>query len=86
MNSSLASISLFLGTAVAVLALSTPPISVKSVPVKAVFFDCDDCLYFDNWHVANRLTVAIEKYCTEKVREGDGWWEVTSKAASHKST
>mmetsp|Transcript_16057 Transcript_16057/g.32931 ORF Transcript_16057/g.32931 Transcript_16057/m.32931 type:complete len:260 (-) Transcript_16057:23-802(-) len=43
----------------------TPP-SPPPKP-KAIFFDCDDCLYFDDWHVANRLTVAIENFCTNEL-------------------
>lgn len=30
---------------------------------QAVFFDCDDCLYFDNWKVANQLTTKIDEWC-----------------------
>lgn len=30
---------------------------------KAIFFDCDDCLYFDGWNVANLLTANIDKWC-----------------------
>jgi hypothetical protein len=26
-------------------------------------FDCDDCLYFNDWHTANHLTEKIEAYC-----------------------
>jgi pyrimidine 5'-nucleotidase len=33
---------------------------------KVIFFDCDDCLYFDNWTVANQLTAKIEHWCTTK--------------------
>jgi putative hydrolase of the HAD superfamily/pyrimidine and pyridine-specific 5'-nucleotidase len=31
-----------------------------------VFFDCDDCLYFDGWKTADHLTAAIDKWCVEK--------------------
>jgi pyrimidine 5'-nucleotidase len=34
---------------------------------QVVFFDCDDCLYFDDWHTANALTAKINAYCVEKV-------------------
>ena len=34
---------------------------------KAIFFDCDDCLYFDNWKLANLLTAKIEEWCVHKV-------------------
>lgn len=33
---------------------------------KVIFFDCDDCLYFDGWKVANQLTAKIEEWCTTK--------------------
>mmetsp|Transcript_13813 Transcript_13813/g.18027 ORF Transcript_13813/g.18027 Transcript_13813/m.18027 type:complete len:477 (+) Transcript_13813:121-1551(+) len=29
----------------------------------AIFFDCDDCLYFDDWKTANQLTVKINAWC-----------------------
>ena len=29
----------------------------------AIFFDCDDCLYFDGWKTANLLTEKIENWC-----------------------
>ena len=34
---------------------------------KVIFFDCDDCLYFDNWKTANKLTAKIEEWCVNKV-------------------
>lgn len=30
---------------------------------KAIFFDCDDCLYFDNWTLAKQLTAKIDEWC-----------------------
>ena len=33
---------------------------------KVIFFDCDDCLYFDGWIVANQLTAKIDEWCTTK--------------------
>lgn len=30
---------------------------------QALFFDCDDCLYFDDWKVANQLTAKIDEWC-----------------------
>jgi len=33
---------------------------------RALFFDCDDCLYFDNWTVAKHLTEKIEEWCRVK--------------------
>ncbi|KAL3907389.1 MAG: hypothetical protein SGILL_008898 [Bacillariaceae sp.] len=32
---------------------------------KVIFFDCDDCLYFDDWNTANKLTAKIEQWCVE---------------------
>lgn len=41
---------------------------------KVVFFDCDDCLYFDNWKVANMLTKKIEEWCLQKgLKEGEAY-------------
>ncbi|KAG7355924.1 NUDIX family hydrolase [Nitzschia inconspicua] len=34
---------------------------------KVIFFDCDDCLYFDNWKTAKKLTAKIEQWCVEKL-------------------
>lgn len=31
---------------------------------QAVFFDCDDTLYFDGWKTANQLTKKIDEWCT----------------------
>jgi len=33
---------------------------------KAIFFDCDDCLYFDDWNTASHLTEKIEQFCVER--------------------
>jgi pyrimidine 5'-nucleotidase len=33
---------------------------------KVIFFDCDDCLYFDDWNVANMLTRKIEDWCVNQ--------------------
>lgn len=30
---------------------------------KVIFFDCDDCLYFDNWRVATKLTHKMDEWC-----------------------
>ena len=30
------------------------------------FFDCDDCLYFNDWSTAALITEAIERYCVDK--------------------
>ena len=34
--------------------------------IEAIFFDCDDCLYFDEWKVANMLTSKIELWFNER--------------------
>lgn len=39
---------------------------------KVIFFDCDDCLYFDEWNVANQLTAKIEEWCTTKKNLPEG--------------
>ena len=31
-----------------------------------VFFDCDDCLYFDDWVIAGHLTTTIEAHCQKE--------------------
>lgn len=31
---------------------------------EVIFFDCDDCLYFDNWKTASLLTKKIDEWCT----------------------
>lgn len=31
-----------------------------------ILFDCDDCLYFDGWQLAAKLTAKIEEWCTSK--------------------
>lgn len=33
---------------------------------EVVFFDCDDCLYFDNWKIAGHLTDKIEDHCQKE--------------------
>lgn len=41
---------------------------------QVVFFDCDDCLYFDGWKVAQLLTDNIDKWCVEKgLQEGQAY-------------
>jgi pyrimidine 5'-nucleotidase len=30
---------------------------------RAIFFDCDDCLYFDGWKTASELTKKIDEWC-----------------------
>jgi len=33
---------------------------------QVIFFDCDDCLYFDGWQLAQKLTAKIEDWCTSR--------------------
>ena len=32
-----------------------------------VFFDCDDCLYKNDWRVANMITEKIESFCSDRM-------------------
>jgi pyrimidine 5'-nucleotidase len=32
-------------------------------PLQVLFFDCDDCLYFDGWKTARLLTSKIDEWC-----------------------
>ena len=41
--------------------------SYKRRSFDVVFFDCDDCLYQNDWEVANIITANIEGFCTSKV-------------------
>mmetsp|Transcript_28571 Transcript_28571/g.58404 ORF Transcript_28571/g.58404 Transcript_28571/m.58404 type:complete len:556 (+) Transcript_28571:130-1797(+) len=36
------------------------------------FFDCDDCLYFNNWGTAKLLTAKIEHYCRDHLSLPEG--------------
>lgn len=38
-----------------------------------VFFDCDDCLYKNDWKVANMLTAKIEEFCSAKMNMKEGY-------------
>ena len=40
---------------------------------KALLFDCDDCLYFDDWKIADILTANIERWCTETKKMKPGY-------------
>jgi pyrimidine 5'-nucleotidase len=44
--------------------LSLDAYRLRSKP-KVIFFDCDDCLYFDGWKVANQITQRIDTVCTK---------------------
>lgn len=35
-------------------------------PLEVIFFDCDDCLYFDGWKTAKQLTKKIDDWCVEE--------------------
>jgi FMN phosphatase YigB (HAD superfamily)/8-oxo-dGTP pyrophosphatase MutT (NUDIX family) len=39
--------------------------SIRPKP-EVILFDCDDCLYFDGWKLASKLTAKIEEWCTSK--------------------
>ena len=39
--------------------------TLRPIP-KVIFFDCDDCLYFDNWTIAGHLTRKIEDHCQKE--------------------
>ena len=38
-----------------------------------IFFDCDDCLYKNDWKVANLLTAKIESFCSERLQMREGY-------------
>lgn len=38
-----------------------------------VFFDCDDCLYKNDWKVANLLTQKIESFCSTRMQMREGY-------------
>ncbi|KAL7470729.1 hypothetical protein ACHAXS_010994 [Conticribra weissflogii] len=40
---------------------------------EVIFFDCDDCLYFDNWKTAGHLTRKIEEHCQTKFGLEEGY-------------
>ena len=42
---------------------------------RVIFFDCDDCLYKNDWRTANVLTAKIESYTTQRLglRDGDAY-------------
>jgi len=44
----------------------------SSVSTSVVFFDCDDCLYKNDWKVANLLTAKIEEFCKTRVGMEEG--------------
>jgi len=45
---------------------------VVSMPIQCVFFDCDDCLYKNDWKTAKLLTEKIKGYCQDKLGLPEG--------------
>eukprot|EP00747_Dinoflagellata_sp_TGD_P139898 gnl/TRDRNA2_/TRDRNA2_175949_c29_seq2.p1 gnl/TRDRNA2_/TRDRNA2_175949_c29~~gnl/TRDRNA2_/TRDRNA2_175949_c29_seq2.p1 ORF type:complete len:384 (+),score=68.35 gnl/TRDRNA2_/TRDRNA2_175949_c29_seq2:124-1275(+) len=43
-----------------------------AAPIECVFFDCDDCLYKNDWKTAGKLTKKIDNYCTGVLGLADG--------------
>jgi pyrimidine 5'-nucleotidase len=50
-------------------AMAVPPVTIYTGTAfrddTVCFFDCDDCLYFNDWETAGLLTKKIEEYCLE---------------------
>lgn len=46
---------------------AVPETSAASVRPAVIFFDCDDCLYKNDWRVAKLLTAKIESFCSERL-------------------
>lgn len=40
---------------------------------KVIFFDVDDCLYFDGWKTAQKLTAKIDDWCTQQCGLAPGY-------------
>jgi pyrimidine 5'-nucleotidase len=41
---------------------------------QVIFFDCDDCLYFDGWVTANKLTSKIDEWCVKRgLKQGQAY-------------
>tara|TARA_B100000795_G_C22611509_1_gene365271 strand:+ start:68 stop:778 length:711 start_codon:yes stop_codon:yes gene_type:complete len=38
-----------------------------TTPTSVVFFDCDDCLYQNNWQTAGLLTARIDEFCVSQL-------------------
>jgi hypothetical protein len=50
-----------------------PLLAVSSSHATTVLFlDCDDCLYQNDWVVANRITESIDRYCSQKMGLPEG--------------
>ena len=59
-------------------AMAEPAVPETSAPAArpaVIFFDCDDCLYKNDWRVAKLLTAKIESFCSERLamREGHAY-------------
>ena len=59
-------------------AMAEPAVPEKSAAAArpaVIFFDCDDCLYKNDWRVAKLLTAKIESFCSERLamREGHAY-------------
>lgn len=46
--------------------------TLRSKP-RVIFFDCDDCLYFDNWEIAKHLSEKIEEHCQSEYNLPKGY-------------
>lgn len=44
------------------------PYELRRKP-KVLFFDCDDCLYFNDWNTADRLTKKIDAWCRQHLTD-----------------
>jgi putative hydrolase of the HAD superfamily/pyrimidine and pyridine-specific 5'-nucleotidase len=45
---------------------------LKSGTVACVFFDCDDCLYQNNWQTADKITAGIAQYTKDNLTLPEG--------------
>ena len=54
---------------------AVPETSAAAARPAVIFFDCDDCLYKNDWRVAKLLTAKIESFCSERLamREGHAY-------------
>ena len=54
---------------------AVPETSAPAARPAVIFFDCDDCLYKNDWRVAKLLTAKIESFCSERLamREGHAY-------------
>ena len=46
--------------------------ALKEGSIEVVFFDCDDCLYRNNWQTANKITASIKEYVKENLNLPEG--------------